>query len=221
MPSRACLRYVRLHECLEGDAGALGCLREKCHSHVLNILVSRGASPTEAEDLLADLWSDCVPGREHAPSLLEKFAGKCKLLNWLATVATRRWIDFKRRQGRQVTPAGPDENEDWVGNTPADSRLAGEDALAELLRRSLQNAFARCSAEALVLLRLRFLHSLSQRELARMLGWHETKVSRLLSQSMQEIKTITLAEVSRHDPWLQLNWDDFLDLCASLETGFL
>src|ERR1700722_8666475 len=99
--------------CLNGDAEALGLLREECHASLLNILVSRGASRSEAEDLLADLWSDCVPGGEDKPSLLEKFSGKCKVLSWLATVATRRWIDFKRRQNRNITPPGPDEHEDW------------------------------------------------------------------------------------------------------------
>ena len=210
----------RVSECLQGDAEALGGLREKCHTSLLNILVSRGASPSEAEDLLADLWSDCVPGGDDKPSLLEKFGGKCKLLSWLSTVATRRWIDFKRRQSRSVSQPG-DDNEGWPEGDLAQSRIPGGDALVGILRRSLQSAFARCPAEALVLLRLRYVHDLSQRELARMLDRHESKVSRLLSQSMHEIEAKTLAEIRNHDPWLQLTWEDFLDLCSSLGTEVL
>jgi RNA polymerase sigma factor (sigma-70 family) len=207
-----------LKKCLQGDVEALGRLREKCHPNVLNILVSRGASRTEAEDSLADLWSDCVPRGDEGQSLLEKFKGNCKLQVWLSVVATRRWIDFKRRQRRNVSPAGPEENEDWPAGEAAPARIPGEGALAEILRQSLQSALSQCSAEALVLLRLRYVHNLSQRELAHMLAWHESKVSRLLSQSMQEIETKTLGEVRKQDRWLQLAWDDFLNLCDSLGT---
>jgi RNA polymerase sigma factor (sigma-70 family) len=207
--------------CLQGDGEALGRLRETCHSSLMNILLSRGASPTEAEDLLADLWSDCVPGGEQKPSLLEKFGGRCKLLGWLSTVSTRRWIDFKRRQSRSVVLEGPDANKESPVGEMTLPAMPGEDALSKILRHSLQSAFARCSAEMLVLLRLRYVHNLSQRELAQMLGWHESKISRLLSESMQDIESDTLAEVRKQDPLLQLTWNDFINLCDTLETGLM
>ena len=206
--------------CLQGDPEALGRLREKCHSSVLAILISRGASKTEAEDLLADLWSDCVPGADDKPSLLEKFSGKSKLLGWLSTVATRRWIDFKRRQMRTATPSNQGENNDLPDDAAAEARLPTDDALVEILRHSLQNAFASCPAETLILLQLRYMHNLSQRELVRMVGYHESKISRMLSSSMEDIRTATLAEIRKSDPWLQLSWEDLLDLCDSLGTGF-
>ena len=212
---------MRVAGCVQGDAAALVWLREHCHSDLLNILSSRGASRTEAEDLLADLWSDCVPGGEEKPSLLEKFNGRCKLLAWLSTVATRRWIDFKRRQSRIVYQADSGDSDDRLEQVSPRSALDGENALVEILRRSLQCAFSRCTSEALVLLRLRYVYKLSQRELARMLGWHESRVSRVLAQAMQEIETATLVEITRHDPWLSMTWDDLMDLCNSVETDFL
>src|SRR5882724_9877342 len=81
--------------CQQGDAEALAHLRDTSHTALFNILISRGASRTEAEDLLADLWADCVPGSDERPSLLEKFSGKCTFQGWLATVATNRWIDSR------------------------------------------------------------------------------------------------------------------------------
>jgi len=207
--------------CVQGDSQALGRLREKCHSDLLHILLARGATRTEAEDLLADLWCDCVPGGDDRPSLLEKFNGKCKLLGWLSTVMTRRLIDFRRRQSHKVTPPDSDDGQEWPERVAAPSQVEGEDALIEILRRSLQQAFDHCPFESLLLLRLRYMYKLSQRELAQMVGWHETKVSRLLSQTMQEIETATLAGINQHDPWLSMTWDDFLDLCSSLETEFL
>jgi RNA polymerase sigma factor (sigma-70 family) len=207
--------------CVRGDHDALGRLREKCHEPLLGILLARGASRIEADDLLADLWADCLCGADDRPSLLEKFNGRCPLLNWLATVATRRWIDLKRRQTREVSRESLDEEnpDDDPGETT--SLPNRESALGDLLHRSLKAAFAQCSPETLVLLRLRYLHDVSQRELVRMLGWHESKVSRSLSRAMKEVEDATLNEIRKQDPWLTLTWQDFLDLCESQQTGFL
>ena len=212
---------ARVTGCLHGQAADLAWLRDRCHSDLLHILLSRGASPTEANDLLADLWADCVPGGDDRPSLLEKFNGKCKLLGWMSTVATRRWIDFKRRQSRTVSHGDSEEGGDWPVQDSGHTDAAGEDALIEILRHSLQHAFGLCSSEGLVLLRLRYVHKLSQRELAQMLRWHESKISRLLTETMQEIESATLAEAKRRDPWISMNWEDFLDLCNTLDAEFL
>src|SRR5262245_29601518 len=195
-----------------GDPVALAELREQCHSNLVNILLARGAGHTEAQDLLADLWTDCVPGGDDRPGLLDKFSGKCSVAGWLATVATRRWIDIKRRESkrRELAPAEPsDSSGDPFERLPAEVGPDREDSLVELLRASLKAAFAGCPAVALVLLRLVYLHGITQRELVRMLDWHESKVSRTLTQAMEDIERRTLAEIRRRDPWLELAWQDF------------
>lgn len=207
--------------CQHGDNGALAELRARCHQPVLNILLARGASRTEAEDLLADVWADCVPGPGERPSLLEKFSGKCSLQGWLATVATNRWVDLKRKQARRAEFANHDESDgDAIAEMPALPNPLKEAALVALLRDSLRGAFAACPADALVCLRLVYMYGLTQRELMRLLGWSESKVSRFLSQAMQEIEKLTLAEVKKRDPWLDLSWQDFVDLCETHEIGF-
>src|ERR1051326_1034946 len=45
---------LQVQKCQQGDPNALAWLREKCHSTLTHILLSRGANPTEAEDTLAD-----------------------------------------------------------------------------------------------------------------------------------------------------------------------
>ena len=62
----------------------------------------------------------------------------------------------------------------------------------------------------MVLLRLVYLHDLTQREIVRMLGWSESKVSRFLARAMKEIETHTLKELKKRDPWLELSWQDFV-----------
>src|SRR5689334_1226775 len=142
--------------CRQGDSDALTELREKLHKSLLAILLARGANRTEAEDLLADLWSDCVPGNDDRPSLLEKFKGNCSLQGWLATVATNRWIDRKRKEARHTVLEhnGLDGPEQGVPQSSDTSRwYAPDQTLVTLLRGSLKAAFAQCGPEARVLLR--------------------------------------------------------------------
>jgi RNA polymerase sigma factor (sigma-70 family) len=212
---------LQVTRCRQGDGEALAGLRERCQSSLLGILLSRGADRTEAEDLLADLWADCVPGQDDRPSILEKFSGKCTLQGWLATVATNRWVDRKRKQSRFVDPSHDGNNENEYLNRLEAASYASEDTLIKLLRDCLKAAFGQCAPEARVLLRLVYLHELSQREIVQMLGWSESKVSRFLSKAMEEIEKHTLAEVKKRDPWLELGWQDFVELCETHQIGFM
>jgi RNA polymerase sigma factor (sigma-70 family) len=212
---------LQVTRCRQGDGEALAGLRERCQSSLLGILLSRGADRTEAEDLLADLWADCVPGHDDRPSILEKFSGKCTLQGWLATVATNRWVDRKRKQSRFVDPGPDGNNENDYLNRLESASYASEDTLIKLLRDCLKAAFARCEPEARVLLRLVYLHELSQREIVQMLGWSESKVSRFLSKAMEEIERHTVSEVKKRDPWLELSWQDFVELCETHQIGFM
>jgi DNA-directed RNA polymerase specialized sigma subunit len=71
------------------------------------------------------------------------------------------------------------------------------------------------------MLRLVFVHGLSQREVMRMWGWSESKVSRKLSSAMAHIEEQTLEKLKQMDPWLDLTWQDFVDLCDTHQVGFL
>src|SRR5215471_19087688 len=136
-----------VRQCLEGESEALTTLRRSYNGDLVNILLSRGATPTESDDLLADLWDDCVVGSEDRPSLLEKFSGRCALRNWLATVATRRWIDLRRRRGRHVESSAASAEgpaPDLLDNLPGLESKSSDEALANLLLESLRQAFRDC-----------------------------------------------------------------------------
>lgn len=214
---------LRVSRCCQGDVEALTQLRESCNGPLLGTLLARGAGRTEAEDLLADLWADCVPGQDDRPSILEKFSGKCSVKGWLATVATNRWVDLKRKQSRLVEAGqnGNDAEEQGELARLEAAAYASEDTLISLLRDCLKSAFARCDAKARVIFRLVYLHELSQREIVQMLGWSESKVSRYLTRTMGEVERHTLAEVKKRDPWLELTWQDFVELCETHQVGFM
>jgi len=214
----------QIQKCLNGDAEAIAGLRNKHQPALTNILVGRGANRTEAEDLLADLWADCIFKSEDRPSLLEKFSHKCALQSWLSTVALRRLIDLKRRQkfrGEPVKQSELDSRTDFFERVPSTSSPTPESALIDMLRTSLQGALESCGAEALLILRLVYLHGVTQREVGRMFGWHESKVSRAGATAMKHIQTATLGQIQKKDPWLQLSWEDFLALCETHQVGFL
>lgn len=206
-----------VQRCRQGDAAALGDLRDRFHGVLAGILISHGATPTESEDTLADLWADCVPGADDSPSLLERFGGNGPIQAWLARVAINRWVDRKRRQMREQ----PVLDGELAGADERASGVARDSLFLVLLRDCLQSAFARCAPNALVLLRLRYLHGVTQRELGRMMGWSEFKVSRFLSHAMEQIEADSLRELKQREPWLQLTWQDFLDLCETMELDFL
>jgi RNA polymerase sigma factor (sigma-70 family) len=208
--------YDQIRKAQQGDSEALAALWEQCHPSLLNILLARGASRIETEDILADIWSDCVAGAGDKSSLLTKFGGNFSLLSWLARVACNRWIDLKRRGVKQTAMEEAD-----IDAMPGCQTVLEDDRLLELLRESLRSAFARCPDEPLIMLRLVYVHGLTQREVGRMFGWGESKMSRALSEAMEQIKTRTLEDLRRRDQRLELAWEDFLGLCAGEGADFL
>src|SRR5436309_1599445 len=119
-------------QCQQGEPDALAELRERYDTVLTRILLARGASRTETEDLLADLWADCVAGDDERPSLLEKFSGRCSLQSWLATVLTNRLIDLRRRQKRRgdlSIPRDEDDRREVLEKIPAPSASLTENAL--------------------------------------------------------------------------------------------
>lgn len=214
---------LQVHRCQQGDPTALAHLRHQYHPTLIGILRARGATVDETEELLADLWGDCVTKNDDQPALLDKFSGKCSVQAWLATVATRRWIDLKRRQTRrgESTPARDRDGSDPLEHLPATVSSERDDALVGLLSESLRTAFAASAPVDLLMLRLVYLHGVSQRELMRMWGWSESKVSRQLTRAMGQIEQTTLEHLRRKDPWLALTWQDFVDLCETHRIAFL
>jgi RNA polymerase sigma factor (sigma-70 family) len=206
----------QVRQAQQGDPEALAELRLHSHARLVHILLARGANPNEAEDILADLWSECVPGAGGKPSLLAKFGGRHSLLGWLARVASNRWVDLKRRGARHT---GGEESQ--LEDLPGCPTELQDDNLLTMLRESLRTAFANCPGQAMILLRLVYVHGLTQREVGRMVGWSESKISRAFSQAMEQIKTQTLRDLRRRDPGLELSWEDFLGLCDEEKTDFL
>jgi RNA polymerase sigma factor (sigma-70 family) len=130
-------------------------------------------------------------------------------------------MDLKRRQRFRHDSASIQDKADTVIDRQVSPEVSrSEEALIELLNAALRRVWGATDREQLLMLRLVHLHDLSQREIARMWGWHESKVSRTLETARSSIAKGVLAEVNRADPWLRLEWQDFAELCAGATDLF-
>ena len=208
-----------VERCLERENAAFRELTENYEGLLKGLLVPRGASLDEADEIVARIWSDCVARESDQQSLLTCYAARCSLKNWLATVATNRLIDLKRSAGRAHVSIDDQERA-----FPVEAVLAVADevhkdpceTLHELLEESLLSTLRECNVEHRLMIRLVYLEGLTQREVSHLWGWTESKVSRAFSSTMDYIRMETLAKIARKEPWLTLSWGDFLQLASVL-----
>lgn len=207
---------------LEGDAAAIGALMAMLRSPELAAaLRSRGASATEADDILGDLAGDCFGGERSKGGLhrlLGRYNGTCPLPAFLRHVALNRLISLKRKQAgrRELVPDADDERDplDLAVPLTGGGVLVGDDSLIPLLRCALLGAIARVDPEKLVVVRLIESYGVPQKRVGELWGWHESKISRAKSDLLDEMRTAIMEEVRKVDPWLHLEWEDFIALCG-------
>jgi RNA polymerase sigma factor (sigma-70 family) len=215
--------WLLAQQCVAGNSGAQERLRAILDQFVKGYLRNRGASYTEADDIVGDISSESLAHGEHAFCPLRKYDGRCSLKNWLTRVATNRWIDFKRRETFVVQlPLDEDEGSaSPIERIPCQEAGMVEGFLVNLIQTCLRSAFGACTAEELLMLRLVYLEDLSQGEIGLMWGWHGSKVSRVLRETMRRIESRTLSRLHIIDPWLTISWDDILNMCAASAFQFL
>lgn len=172
--------------------------------------------PASAIELARDLLSECTMGSPKKPEpSLKKYHGKCPLTAWLRTCIRHKAVDWLRYPGNRLAEP-PDDREKNSPTTPPVRRP--ESALLELLRQALLDGLANCPFESRLMLRLVHVEGLTQREVARMRSWHEAKVSKHLAEAMTDIRNATMEAVKRQDPWMQIEWEDFLEMCEASKS---
>ena len=199
-------------KCLEGDSSAIAQMQNRFTGELHIFLVGAGATKSEADELLTNLWTDCVtPGTP----LLARYRGAAPLIAWFKTILMNDLVDRRRRQS--VEKSANHALSGLHHDVPRMHKNAPDAPLFGIMRRALNTAFSTCPAEAVVMLQLVHLYGLTQRELCYIWGYTESKVSRKLSTAMQHIAGETMRAVSDADEWLDIQWDDFLDFCRVVE----
>lgn len=198
--------------CLAGEEAAWSHFEALYRPPIVSLLVARGAGFAEAEDLVAELLMDLGGFGKKPEPLLKNFLGTGPLKSWLSTIAKMRLIAARRRKRLFVDLAGPDGFGDLIEHTQASAENSILSDLQQAMRRSLLRAWRQCPAEMRVMLQLLHIEAITQREIARLWGWHESKVCRTLDAALRGIRKATMAEIKSVDPEAVLQWRDFVEL---------
>jgi RNA polymerase sigma factor (sigma-70 family) len=203
-----------VQKCLEGNEEAISELKRGLTPFLSKVLASYGASKDEIDEIVAQLWADCLTGPR---PLFHVFNGKSALKSWLTAISVNRWISLKRRETQHARAMERLAIETEESQPP--SRAAQSDSsIVEILGPALRRALTACDVEELILLQLVHIHGVTQREVASLWKWHESRVSRHIKRTEEKIAKLTLQEVKETDPYLELRWNDFIELCQSVEV---
>ncbi|MGA7216526.1 MAG: RNA polymerase sigma factor [Terrimicrobiaceae bacterium] len=204
-----------VQRCLEGSEEAISEMKRSLTPFLGKVLSSYGASKDEIDEILAQLWGDCLTGQR---PLFHVFNGKSALRSWLTAISVNRWISLKRREAQHARAmqhlAIASEPSPATGRSGSSQTDA---SIIEILGPALRRAFAACDVEELILLQLVHMHGVTQREIASLWKWHESRVSRHIKRAEAKIAERTLQAVKETDPYLELRWNDFVELCRSVE----
>lgn len=201
------LNFGFVQDCLAGNQDALAQLSQLCTGFLRAFLRKSGASDEEAEEISSEIFCECVAGKGEQRSLLLRYGAEATLSTWLARVAHNRFIDTKRRE-RMRSRVIEEQLADLETQIAGDDAAAGVDAAQlALVREAVAHALASCSPEQTVMLRLIYCEGVSQREIAKVWGWTECRVSRYLRDLRESVYRTALAEVKRRDPLIDFSYD--------------
>jgi DNA-directed RNA polymerase specialized sigma24 family protein len=202
---------------LSGDAAASREIVLAIIPQVEAFLLSRSTdslSTEKSREIASDLPSDCLapPARAGGERpLLELYQGLAPLRVWLTIVGHSRLKNFWRSPAYRKRGV----NLEAYSEQPQafDSAITKDSEVTELLRVALENAFARIEPAQVVYLRLVFLYGITRERIAQMLGTHASTVGREMNAAADEVKRLTLIFIKRLDPYLNIEWEDCLEIC--------
>jgi RNA polymerase sigma factor (sigma-70 family) len=152
------------------------------------------AGSAEACELADSLFSDLyglAEGKGADRSLFRYFHGRSSLKTWLRAVLAQRHID-SIRAGRRFEDLGEDESSDGRQKTPLGSPAQPGDPHREryiaLFTRALQVALERLESHEKERLRLYYAEEKTLAEIGRLLGEHESSVSRHLDRMRRDLR---------------------------------
>lgn len=207
-----------------GEEAAVKAFQEEYQPMLERVMMSRGLDKVSASDLVADVIAECFGAGKKGETrpLLEKFEGRSSLSTWLIRITWNRWLDLKRRDKfRGNLPVYTDEDD--AGAEDQFDRVEGanlgenllDDDLSALMGNAIKSAFDSLDPGILLMLKLSYLHGISQSVIAQMWQCDQTRVSRALTSAKEQIAEVTMQTIKEADSSLELEWEDFQKLCAA------
>src|SRR3984893_5738018 len=165
--------------------------REKLYQSALRIAREDSAARELADTLYADLYGTTTrDGRRLCK--LSSYTGRGSLEGWLRTVLAQEYVNRYRRQKRLVSL---DENEDGVQFQAPDAEPVASPH--SLLESTTDEVLAALSSEDRLVLAAYFLDGRTLADIARMLGVHESTISRKLDKLAKSLRKQILVGLPR------------------------
>jgi RNA polymerase sigma-70 factor (ECF subfamily) len=162
--------------------------REKLYQSALRIAREDSAARDLADSLYAELYGTNLRGGERV-SKLASFTGRGSLEGWLRTVLSQEFVNRYRRTKRLVSL--DEENEEGERfAAPAAEPVAAADSRLEL---ATDEALAALPGEDRLVLAAYYLDGRTLAEVARMLGVHESTISRKVDKLAKALRKKVLA----------------------------
>lgn len=166
--------------------------REKLYQSALRIAREDSAARELADTLYADLYGTTLRNGERV-SKLASYTGRGSLEGWLRTVLAQEYVNRYRRTRKLVSL--DEESEEGVQFRAAESEpvLSSDPKLAE----ATDEALAQLPAEDRMILSAYFLDERTLAQIARMLGVHESTISRKVDKLTKQLRKQILAGLGR------------------------
>jgi len=194
------LRTLRVDElalaraCAAGDNSAweifLTRYREKLYQTALRIAREESAARDLADSLYAELYGTNLRDGARV-SKLESFTGRGSLEGWLRTVLAQEFVNRYRRSKRLVSL--DEEVEDGVQFAAPEPELVS--TADSRLESSTDAALAGLSSEDRFVLAAYYLDGRTLAEVARMVGVHESTISRKLEKLAKSLRKKIVANM--------------------------
>ena len=166
--------------------------REKLYQSALRIAREDSAARELADTLYADLYGTTKRDGKRLCKL-SSYTGRGSLEGWLRTVLAQEYVNRYRRRKRLVSL--DEENEDGVQFQAADPEpVASPDSKLE---SATDEALAALFSEDRLVLAAYFLDGRTLADIARMLGVHESTISRKLDKLAKSLRKQILAGLTR------------------------
>jgi RNA polymerase sigma-70 factor, ECF subfamily len=183
-------------ECAAGNNSAweifLVRYREKLYLAALRIAREDSAARDLADSLYAELYGTASRDGQRV-SKLESFTGRGSLEGWLRTVLAQEFVNRYRRTKRLVSL--DEEIEDGAQFAAPEPEPASSPHAR--LESSIDSALAGLSGEDRLVLAAYYLDGRTLAEVARMLGVHESTISRKVDKLAKSLRKKILADMMR------------------------
>jgi RNA polymerase sigma-70 factor (ECF subfamily) len=166
--------------------------REKLYLSALRIAREDSAARELADTLYADLYGTNIRAGERV-SKLSSYTGRGSLEGWLRTVLAQEYVNRYRRTKRLVSLDEESEEGAQFSAPQAEPAPSADDRLSQ----ATDEALASLPAEDRTVLSAYYLDGRTLAEIARMLGVHESTISRKLDKLAKALRKQIFAGLAR------------------------